>query len=526
MTTVTTGRTTTAVQPPLPARAAALAGIAAGLGALVVGEVAGRVVPGAAPPLVAVGDTVIRLAPPALRDGGIEAFGTADKPILLVTIAVVIAGLAALAGMLARLHPREGEAAVALLGAVALVAQLAKAGTTSAGGLCAAALTVVVGIVLLRALMGRVPWRAPDPRPEAAPTWSRRAFILRSSVVIAVATVGGTVAQWLDGRVDVDRIRALRVLRPPVRPAPGDVLGSTVDVPGISPLFTPNRDFYRIDTALVVPAIDPETWSLGITGMVDRPLSLTYDELLAMPQFEADITMQCVSNEVGGELVGNARWQGVLLKDLLEIAGVQRGAGQVVGRSVDDFTAGFPTEVALDGRPAMVALGMNGEPLPQLNGFPARLVVPGLYGYVSATKWLQAIELTTWEGFDGFWVPRGWSKLGPVKLASRIDVPRDSSTVAAGSVVVAGVAWAPGPKRGVVKVEVSVDDGDWTEADLGGALSQDAWRQWRATVELAPGQHVLKVRATDRTGVVQDASRRAQRPDGATGHHGVLVVAR
>lgn len=526
MSTGTAGRTTTAVEPPLPARAAALAGVAAGLGALVVGEVAGRVVPGAAPPLVAVGDTVIRLAPPALRDGGIEAFGTADKPVLLLTVALGIAGLAALAGMLARLHPREGEIAVALLGAVALAAQLAKAGTTTAGGLAAAALSVVVGIALLRALMGRRPWRAPDPRPEGPPTWSRRAFVVRSGLVIVAASVGGTVAQWLDGRVDVDRIRALRVLRPPVRPAPGDIAGSTLDVPGISPLFTPNKDFYRIDTALVVPAVDPESWSLGVTGMVDRPLSLTYDELLAMPQYEADITMQCVSNEVGGELVGTARWQGVLLKDLLERAGVQRGAGQVVGRSVDDFTAGFPLEVALDGRPAMVALGMNGEPLPQLNGFPARLVVPGLYGYVSATKWLQTIELTTWEGFDGFWVPRGWSKLGPVKIASRIDVPRDSTAVDAGRVVVAGVAWAPGPKRGVVKVEVSVDGGSWSEAELGGALSQDAWRQWRTTVELAPGQHVLRVRATDRTGVVQDARRRGLRPDGATGHHGVLVLAR
>jgi DMSO/TMAO reductase YedYZ molybdopterin-dependent catalytic subunit len=523
---------------------AALAGLAAGLCALAVGEAAGRLLPGAAPPLVAVGDAVVRLAPPALRDGGIEAFGTADKPVLLGTIAVVIALLAAAAGVLARRHPRQAEGVVLLLGLVALLAQLGRTGTTTAGGLGAAALTTVTGVVLLRLLLDRPVWRAPDPVPlprdlpsdlqpadpglgDTRPAgWSRRAFLARSGLVAGAGAAGTLAAGWLGRGVDVDRIRALRVLRPPVRPAPGDVAGSTLDVPGLSPLITPNRDFYRIDTALVVPAVDPETWVLEVRGMVDRPLALTYDDLLAMPQHEADITMQCVSNEVGGDLVGNARWQGVLLRDLLRAAGVQQGAGQVVGRSVDGFTAGFPTEVALDGRPAMVALGMNGEPLPQLHGFPARLVVPGLYGYVSATKWLSAVELTTWEGFDGFWVPRGWAKLGPVKVASRIDVPRSSTSVPAGPTVVAGVAWSPGPRRGITRVEVSVDGGGWVEAELAGALSEDAWRQWRTSVDLAPGAHVLRVRATDRLGTVQDARRRGQRPDGATGHHRVDVLAR
>ena len=507
----------------VPVGAAMVAGLLAGSGALVAGEVAGRTVPGAAPPLLAIGDLVVRHAPPALRDEGIAAFGTADKPALLVAIAVVVALLSIGVGALARRHPRAGEVAVALLGVVALVAQLSRSGTTSLGGLAGAALTIVVGVGLLRGLMGRPLTRAPDTRSEESPLWSRRAFLVRSAVVVAAAAAGGVVAQWLDHRLDVDRIRALRRLRPPVRPAPGNPETAALDVEGISRLITPTREFYRIDTALVVPAIDPKHWSLKVDGMVDRPLELSYDELLAMPQYEADITMQCVSNEVGGTLVGNARWQGVLLRDLLTAAGVRPGADQVVGRSVDRFTAGFPTALALDGRLALVALGMNGEPLPQLHGFPARLVVPGLYGYVSATKWLTSIELTTLQGFDGFWVPQGWAKLGPIKLASRIDVPRHGARVEGGRTVVAGVAWAP--HHGIARVQVRVGNGAWQDAELGGELSVDAWRQWRATVDVPRGEQLIAVRATDRGGVVQDEVRRPVRPDGATGYHRVQVTA-
>ena len=503
--------------------AAGLAGLAAGSAALGVAELLGQLVPGATSPLVAVGDAVVRLAPPAMRDAGIEAFGTADKPLLLVGSALVIGLLSAGAGVLARTRPREGEVAVALLGAVALLAQLGRADTSSLGAVVAAAVTVVVGVALLRALLGRDVVRAPAPVP--APGLPRRALLLGASAALGAAALTGGVGRWLATRVDVEAIRSRTGLRPPVRPAPGDPVAAALDVPGLSPLITPTRDFYRIDTALVLPAVDPDGWRLEVTGMVERPLSLTYDELLDLPQTEADITVQCVSNEVGGDLVGTARWQGVLLRTLLERAGVRPGATQVVGRSVDDFTAGFPTEVALDGRLAMVALGMNGEPLPQRHGFPARLVVPGLYGYVSATKWLARIELTTLEGFDGFWIPRGWAKEAPVKVASRIDVPREGARVAAGRVVVAGVAWAPGPRRGIARVEVRADEGPWTTAVLGGALSEDTWRQWRAELELPPGEHLLQVRATDATGVVQDARYRPVRPDGATGHHSVVVRA-
>ena len=291
--------------------------------------------------------------------------------------------------------------------------------------------------------------------------------------------------------------------------------------PGASPLLTPLDRFYRIDTALVVPDVDLDRWRLRITGMVDRPISLSYDDLAALPQVEADITLCCVSNEVGGRLIGTARWQGVPLQDLLDRAGVQPGATQLVGRSVDGFTAGFPTAVLADGRRALVALAMGGEPLPLRHGFPARLVVPGLYGYVSATKWLEELELTTLDGFDAYWVPRGWAKEGPIKSSARIDVPRGGQRLAPGRQAVAGVAWAP-TKR-IERVEVQVDDGPWMVADLGPELSADTWRQWVWSWEAPAGEHTLRVRAVDGTGAAQDIRDRPPAPDGATGLHRIKV---
>lgn len=255
--------------------------------------------------------------------------------------------------------------------------------------------------------------------------------------------------------------------------------------------------------------------------MVDAPFELTYDELLALPLVERHITLSCVSNEVGGSLVGNALWLGTRLSGLLARAGVQPGATQVVGRSVDGFTVGFPVEAATDGRDALVAVGMNGEPLPAGHGFPARLVVPGLYGYVSATKWLKEIELTTFEAFDAYWVERNWARHGPVKVQSRIDVPRDFGRVTAGRHTAAGVAWAP--NRGVRGVEVRVDEGPWTGAALGPALGDGAWRQWSLPWDATPGDHVLTVRATTGDGELQTATKHPPFPDGATGHHQITV---
>ncbi|WP_250447546.1 molybdopterin-dependent oxidoreductase, partial [Actinotalea sp. C106] len=371
-------------------------------------------------------------------------------------------------------------------------------------------------VLLLRA--------APPAAPEEAPGAGidRRPFLRLVAVATAVAATGAVAGRWITSAGRVEQLRAAFRLPRPARPAPPVPDDADLALAGLTPLFIANDDFFRIDTALTVPQVDPTLWSLEVRGMVGQPFTLTYEDLLAMPQVEADITLACVSNEVGGGLVGNARWQGVPLRTLLDQAGVQAGATQLLGRSVDGFTAGFPTELALEVEDAIVALGMNGEPLPAVHGYPARLMIPGLYGYVSATKWLSVIELTTFEDEVGYWIPRGWAREGPVKTQSRIDVPRPSSTVRAGLQAVAGVAWAP--TRGIGRVEVSIDDGPWVEARLAAPLDVDCWRQWVHEWDATPGRHVLVVRATDGDGTTQTDRRTPVAPDGASGHHTVEVV--
>ena len=301
------------------------------------------------------------------------------------------------------------------------------------------------------------------------------------------------------------------------------------DVPGISPYITPitpRDEFYRIDTALRIPQVDPANWTLRFTGLVRQPYELTFDEILAMDLSDHVITLACVSNPVGGQLVGNAMWTGIPLAVLLERAGVRGGANQVVGRSVDDFTAGFPIGAVNDGRNAILAIGMNNELLPLAHGFPARLVVAGLYGYVSAVKWLDEIHLTTWDGFDGFWVPRGWSKRGPMKTQSRIDLPRNNTRIPVGEPTsIAGIAWAP--TRGIERVETRIDDGDWMPCRLGQALGDESWVQWHQ--QWTPdrtGQHRIRVRATDGTGTTQGGTNIPPRPNGAEGWHTISVNVR
>ena len=357
-----------------------------------------------------------------------------------------------------------------------------------------------------------------DPRGRSR--GGRRQFLtLAGSAAGAVVVVGGALR--LARNLSPPASLPPGLTLPPVRPATVPPGASFADVEGLAPLLTPNGEFYRVDTALAVPRVDVARWELRVTGMVSRPLTLTYADLAALPQVELPVTLSCVSNEVGGPLVGTARWQGVALASLLEAAGADPAATQVVGRSVDGWTAGFPTEVLGDGRPALVALGMNGEPLPRLHGFPARLVVSGLYGYVSATKWLAEIELTTLEAFDAYWVPRGWSKVAPVRTQSRIDTPAARARLAPGAITVAGVAWAP--PRGITAVEVAVDDGPWQPAELGAELSPHTWRHWRYAWDAPPGTHRLAVRATDGDGVPQTAADRSPRPSGATGYHRVDV---
>jgi DMSO/TMAO reductase YedYZ molybdopterin-dependent catalytic subunit len=339
---------------------------------------------------------------------------------------------------------------------------------------------------------------------------------------IAAGAVLATIGRYLT--LQLPAVAAPAPLPSPAASLPPLPVGTSLDVAGITPIVVPNADFYRIDTRLTVPRLDAETWRLRIHGMVEREVELAYADIAGMPLVERYVTIACVSNEVGGYLVGNARWTGPLLKPVLEMAGVRPEATQLVGRSFDGWTSGFPT-AHLDGAgsEAMIALQMNGEVLPARNGFPARLIVPGLFGYVSATKWLTEIELTTLEAFDAYWVPLGWAKEAPILTQSRIDVPSHGARVTAGPVVVAGVAWAP--TRGIGAVEVQLDDGGWVAAELSRPLSQAAWVQWRATVDVPAGGHTLRVRATDGTGATQEERRTPPAPDGARGWHQVTISA-
>jgi DMSO/TMAO reductase YedYZ molybdopterin-dependent catalytic subunit len=344
--------------------------------------------------------------------------------------------------------------------------------------------------------------------------------------MLALAGTGaGALGRALKNRFGAAESRAnltLPAAAEPLAPIPD---GVNAGVDGISPFTTPNADFYRIDTALTVPQLPAEDYELRITGMVDNELTFTFDDLVKRDVVEYDITLTCVSNTIGGGLVGNARWLGVRLDELLAEAGVQAGADQVVGRSIDGYTCGFPLEAATDGRNAMVAFGMNGEPLPLEHGFPVRLVVPGLYGYISATKWLVEIELTTFEEFEQYWVPRGYADKAPIKLMSRIDTVDGLGTLtrgADGTAAIGGVAWAQ--RRGISNVEVKIDDAEWMAAELGEALNDDTWRQWAYRwTPGATGRSSISVRATDGDGMIQTDERSEPLPDGASGHHQIVV---
>lgn len=502
---------------------AALAGVlAAGL-ALAAGELFAGSVSGGPSLAVAVGNLVIDLVPEGIKELAIRLFGTNDKLVLITSISVLALVLGGLLGLVAMRRIWVAAAGFAAFGIVGAVAgarspQLATEHAALAGALAAA--TGIWALALLTRL-GRAPAPA-GATAEAMPVnrkgqWSRRGFLQGAVALGAVAAAAAA-----GGRVLLERARIVAANRTHVvLPSPAEVAATvpaeaTVDAPGINPVVTPNDVFYRIDTALVIPHVDLAEWGLRITGMVERPYELSFNELLRLPMVERYITICCVSNEVGGDLIGNAKWLGVPLRTVLEHAGVKRGATQIVGRSVDGFTVGFPTELAFDGREALVAVGMNGEPLPFEHGFPTRIVVAGVYGYVSATKWLSEIELTTLEAFDAYWIPRGWAKQAPIKTQSRIDVPA-RLTVPAGRQPVAGVAWAQ--NRGIAKVEVQIDDAPWAEARLARAISKDTWVQWVYDWDARPGEHTLRVRATDATGQTQTAFEAPPPPDGATGYH-------
>lgn len=495
-------------------------GIAGLLGAgtaLAVGELLAGLGGSVPSPLAAIGRAVVDASPPWLKDFAIATFGTGDKTALAVGTSVIAVLIGWWAGGLARRHRWLVPAVFVGFGVLGLAASLGEP-DAAAVPVTAATLAAVCAGLLVFFGFTRFGLEV-DPTDGRVADRSRRRFLgLAGATGLAVVTTG------LVGR------RLLTSAPPPATIAiPDPVIRATTPgtqhdfgLAGLTPIEVPNQDFYRIDTALVVPRVDPGSWSLRVSGLVDDPLRLSYDDLLAMDLVESHVTIACVSNEVGGDLVGNARWTGVRLTEVLERAGVRAEADQIVGRSVDRFTAGFPTELAFDGRESLIAVAMNGDPLPASHGFPARLIVPGLYGYVSATKWLEEVELTTWDGFDGYWIPRGWSKEGPIKTQSRIDLPRPGA-VPAGPVEVAGVAWAP--LRGIDRVEVSIDGDDWIAADLTVPLSSQAWVQWHTTVVLPVGDHRIAVRAMDGTGATQPEERTPARPDGATGHHIIRVSA-
>lgn len=460
--------------------------------------------------LLAVGNGVIDLvAGTPLKAIAIALFGTNDKTALIYGTVVLTLLFGAVLGLVARRSWAGAVAGFASFGLLGILATTASPLDSLTWAAVSAFVAVGVGVLVLRQLHGR--------GTTVADSGGRRDFLRAAAGVSVLAGGMGTVGRFLTAQSQTSASRAAVVL-PPAEPAAPVPPGTSFEsVEGLTPLFTPNRDFYRIDTALMPPVVALDDWTLTVHGMVDREVTLDYEDLLRLDQFEADVTIACVSNEVGGGLIGNARWQGVRLADVLDRAGVEPGAGQIVGRSVDGWTAGFPTQMAYDGRDAMIAVGMNGQPLPVDHGFPARLIVPGLYGYVSATKWLEDIELTTWDAFDGYWIPRGWDKEGLIKTQSRIDVPGTNQQVTSGQTVVAGVAWAQ--QRGIQQVEVSVDDGPWQPAELAEELNIDTWRQWLFRWDATPGVHNLRVRATDSDGHTQSAQRVPVAPDGAEGYH-------
>jgi DMSO/TMAO reductase YedYZ molybdopterin-dependent catalytic subunit len=516
-----------------PAVLAAIAGVVATTAALGLSELVAGVL--TAPSLLAaVGGFVIDHQPAGAKDFVVRLFGDNDKLALESLIVVVSLGVGAVLGLAARRSFTLGAAGFGAFAAFGFVAALGDPSAAAAPAAIVAGVAAFAGIQSLSWLLGWAARRETGAGEEDAiasrgsrrssmPDWSRRGFLIRSGSVAVAAVVAGFVGRRLLDGANSAPSTAGTTLPPPSKTASLPA-GAALDVEDITPIVVPNESFYRIDTALIVPGVDVATWSLRIHGLVDRETTLTYAELAALPLFEQYVTIACVSNEVGGNLIGNAKWTGVRLRDVLAIAGVQASATQLVGRSVDGFTAGMPTAWVMDpSREPMIALEMNDEVLPKAHGFPARLVVPGLYGYVSATKWLSELQLTTLEAFDGYWVPLGWSKEGPILTQSRIDVPRFGQSVPAAKVAVAGVAWAP--DRGISKVEVAID-GEWHDCALSTPISNTTWVQWLYAWDAssaAPGDHTIEVRATDGTGAVQTADHSEPAPDGARGHQTIKV---
>lgn len=508
-----------------------LLGCLAAGAALAVAELVRAVLHVRVHPVAAVGEEVVERTPGALAELAIDLVGTWDKPLLLGGIVAVVALVGALAAVLAARSAVWPAVLVGALGVLGTLAALARPGAASAD-----ALPVVAGtlawLLALALLLSPLHTARPSEEPGDAAAEgpgsggsTRRTVLVRAGAVAAAGLVAAAVGRSVSRAREVVEATRRLVRLPATRgtPPPGaDLLRDLREV-GAQPWRTPADDFYRIDTALVVPTIDPEQWQLRIHGLVEREIVLGYDDLATMELTQAWITLCCVSNPVGGDLVGNAWWSGVRVADLLARAGVRPDADAVLQTSQDGWTCATPLTALTDDRNALVALAMNGEPLPLEHGFPARMVVPGLFGYVSATKWLVDLEVTRFAEVEAYWTERGWAEEGPVRTMSRIDVPRSGTDLPAGPITIAGVAWAQ--HTGIDRVEVRLDGGPWVAARLGavptGPGRDDTWVQWRAEVDAPAGDHLVTVRATDRSGSTQTSVRRDVVPDGATGWHEV-----
>ncbi len=539
-------------------------GIAIGLLSTLAGLAAAELVVGlfrgASSPVLPVGQEVIDRVPRSVKTWAIDTFGTADKAVLILGTILSLAVIGSIVGLLAVKGSRAAAATVSavvgLIGAWAVLMRPDPSLTKLLPPIVGTAASIAALLFLAPAASPAPGVGVPvdhdlditDPALEPSAPFARRSFLQAASSIGLMSAVAAVLGRSLTRRFDIDGERASLAIPDAAGTLPtangstpstvGGAADANIDTALVSDVdfgypeaerwMVANTDFYRIDTALAVPQVSIDSWSLRIHGMVDRELTLRFDDLLERTMIERPITISCVSNEVGGGLVGNAMFQGVLLKDVLDEAGVQSGATQVVSRSIDGWSCGSPTSVIMDGRDAMIAVAMNGEPLPAEHGYPVRLVVPGLYGYVSATKWVTEIELTRWEDFDAYWVPRGWSKEGPVKTMARIDRPsrnRDYDPNADGLVDIAGLAWAV--HRGISKVEVSIDEGPWLECELAGVPSDDTWRQWRYRWADAPaGEHSVRARAFDASGEPQPQGPKSVAPDGAEGYHRVKFSVR
>jgi DMSO/TMAO reductase YedYZ molybdopterin-dependent catalytic subunit len=491
--------------------------------ALAVGDLVAALVAPPSSPFLAVGNQFIRLTPEPLKEFATSTFGVHDKQVLLASMAVVIALVSVLSGLLSRRTPVPGLTLVVVLGLVGATCAAA-APTFTVGYLVAPVAALVAGAATfagLHRLAGRDAATGPAPDVDPGP---RRRLLLGLGAALAGAGVAGFLGRHLAATAGAEASREAVGALPspagaPVVPPPAADFAAS----GTPTWLTPNDQFYRIDTALQVPQVSTSDFSLRIHGMVDREITLNYQQLRSRALIEAPITMACVSNDVGGNLISNAVFLGVPLRALLAEAGVKAGANQIASTSVDGFTTGTPVAACTDGRNAMLALGMNGQPLPVEHGFPVRMVVPGLYGYVSGCKWIAEMELTTFDAFQPYWEQRGWGQQAPIKTQSRIDVPQTQAAVTAGRVTVAGTAWAQ--HRGIARVEVRTDSGPWQTTELAADASIDTWRMWRTVLDLAPGDHTLEVRATDATGATQPQTPSLTIPDGATGWHTVTVTA-